>query len=75
MTITANGKPVTVSGELSVTKLLAETKVEMPEYVTVQLDGEILKRADFDSVIVKDGAVVEYLYYMGGGSAGTGRNA
>jgi sulfur carrier protein len=67
MTITANGKPVAISGELSVTKLLEETKVEMPEYVTVQLNGEILKQADFDSTIVKDGAVVEYLYYMGGG--------
>lgn len=69
MTIIANGKPVEIAGEMSVTKLLEETKVEMPEYVTVQLNGEILKRAAFDETIVRDGAVVEYLYYMGGGSA------
>jgi sulfur carrier protein len=67
VTISANGKAVEVSGEITVTRLLEETKVEMPEYVTVQLDGEILQRAAFDKTIVREGAVVEYLYYMGGG--------
>jgi sulfur carrier protein len=69
MTITVNGKQIEISGEISVTKLLEETKVEMPEYVTVQLNGEILRRADFDGITVGDSAVVEYLYYMGGGRA------
>jgi sulfur carrier protein len=69
MTITANGKPVAISGEISVSKLLEEIKVEMPEYVSVQLDDEMLLRANFDTTIVKDGAVVEFLYYMGGGQA------
>jgi sulfur carrier protein len=67
MTITANGKPVELSGEISVTKLLEEIKVEMPDYVSVQLDDEMLLRADFDTTLVKEGAVVEFLYYMGGG--------
>jgi sulfur carrier protein len=65
--ITANGKPVEISGEISVAKLLEEIQVEMPEYVSVQLDDEMLLRADFDTTLVKDGAVVEFLYYMGGG--------
>jgi sulfur carrier protein len=68
MTITANGQPVEIPREMTVAELLTETRVQMPEYVTVQLDGEILKRAAFDTTTVKDGAVVEYLYYMGGGS-------
>jgi len=67
MTITANGKTVELSGEMPVSRLLTEVKVEMPEYVSVQLNGEILDRAAFDSAIVKEGAVVEFLYYMGGG--------
>jgi sulfur carrier protein len=67
MIITANGKPVELSGEMSVSKLLEEIKVEMPEYVSVQLNDEMLLRANFDTTIVKDGAVVEFLYYMGGG--------
>jgi sulfur carrier protein len=67
VTITANGKPVEISGEISVTKLLEEINVEMPEYVSVQVNDEMILRADFDTTIVKEGAVVEFLYYMGGG--------
>ncbi|GHV82519.1 thiamine biosynthesis protein ThiS [Spirochaetia bacterium] len=67
MTITANGKPVEISGEISVTRLLDEIKVDMPEYVSVQINEEMIQRANFDTTIVKAGAVVEFLYYMGGG--------
>jgi sulfur carrier protein len=67
MLITANGKPAEISGEISVTKLLEEIKVEMPEYVSVQVNDEMILRVDFDTTIVKEGAVVEFLYYMGGG--------
>jgi sulfur carrier protein len=66
--ITANGKTLELSGELSVTQLLTEVQVEMPEYVSVQLNDEMILRADFDKTLVKEGAVVEFLYFMGGGS-------
>ncbi|MDR1301574.1 MAG: sulfur carrier protein ThiS [Treponema sp.] len=66
--ITANGKPHELSGELSVTQLLTEVQVEMPEYVSVQINDTMILRADFDQTLVKDGAVVEFLYFMGGGS-------
>jgi sulfur carrier protein len=66
--ISANGKNVEIPREMSVAKLLEEIKVEMPEYVSVQLNDEMLLRADFDTTMVKEGAVVEFLYYMGGGS-------
>jgi sulfur carrier protein len=69
MKITANGKPVEISGEMSVSKLLEEIKVEQPEYVSVQLNDEMLLRVNFDTTIVKDGAVLEFLYYMGGGAS------
>jgi sulfur carrier protein len=68
VTITANGKPVEISGEISVTRLLDEIKVEMPEYVSVQVNEEMILRANFDTTLIKDGAVVEFLYYMGGGA-------
>jgi sulfur carrier protein len=74
MNITVNGKPAEISGAITVSALLGEVKAEMPEYVSVQLDGEIIPRAGFDTTTVKEGAVVEFLYYMGGGtgSGGTG---
>jgi sulfur carrier protein len=75
VTITANGKPAEVSGEVSVTRMLEELKIRDPLYVTVQLNEELVPRSDFDTVIVQAGAVVEFLYYMGGGTGadGTGR--
>ncbi|MDR2797864.1 MAG: sulfur carrier protein ThiS [Treponema sp.] len=68
MRITANGKALELSGELSITQLLTEVQVEMPEYVSVQLNDKMILRADFDKTLVKEGAVVEFLYFMGGGS-------
>jgi sulfur carrier protein len=68
MRITANGKPLELPGELSVTQLLTEVRVEMPDYVSVQINDEMILRADFDKTLVKEGAVVEFLYFMGGGS-------
>jgi sulfur carrier protein len=72
MNITVNGKAAEISGEITVSALLGEVKAEMPEYVSVQLNGEIIARADFDTITVKEGAVVEFLYYMGGGHIGGG---
>jgi sulfur carrier protein len=31
------------------------------------LNGEILRRSEFDNTSVADGDVVEFLYFMGGG--------
>jgi sulfur carrier protein len=68
MRITVNGKPADVSGEVDINVLLDELKTQDALYVTVQLNGVILKREDFDSVTVKENDTVELLYFMGGGS-------
>jgi sulfur carrier protein len=73
MTITANGKPAELSGEVSVTRMLEELKVSDPLYVTVQLNDKLIPRTGFDTVMVADGAVVEFLYYMGGGVPADGQ--
>ena len=52
---------------ISVLKLLEQENVEMPEYVSVSINEEFVKREDFDKRIVKDGDEVEFLYFMGGG--------
>ncbi|GLI39421.1 sulfur carrier protein ThiS [Geobacter hydrogenophilus] len=71
MNLTVNGKPSTIDGSerLNVTGLLAALKVAQAAYVTVELNGEVLEREAFDATIVKDGDAVEFLYFMGGGSA------
>lgn len=69
MNLTVNGKPSTVDGaeSLNVTELLVVLKVAQAEYVTVELNGEVLEREAFEATIVKNGDTVEFLYFMGGG--------
>jgi sulfur carrier protein len=67
MTVMANGKRLELPGGINVTRLLVEARAEMPEYVSVQVNDRMLVREDFDTTIIYDGDVVEFLYYMGGG--------
>lgn len=71
MQLIVNGKPENLEGKdsLSITTLLDELKVKDALYVTVELNGEILDRPVFDNTLVKDGDTLEFLYFMGGGSA------
>ena len=70
MNLTVNGKPASITEQspLSVTRLLEALQVAQREYVSVELNGDILDRGDFEGVTVKDGDIVEFLYFMGGGS-------
>ena len=68
MKLVINGEEATVQGEaLSVTELLKARKVDMPEMVSVELNGNFLDRDTYNSTQVKDGDKVEFLYFMGGG--------
>lgn len=68
MKITANGKDVLLEKEVTVKELLGTQKVEMQDYVTVQINDEFIAREDFETLIVREGDVVEFLYFMGGGT-------
>ena len=68
MTLSINGKEITVDKPLSVSALLEHQDVESPDMVSVQVNGEILEREDFDSTTGSEGDQVEFLYFMGGGS-------
>lgn len=67
MKITVNGNEVIAEKELTVDELLVVAKVEMPEYVTVQVNDELVDRENFSTTLLKDGDAVEFLYFMGGG--------
>ena len=67
MTIQINGEPADISGEMTITELLTVREVRMPDMVTVELNGEVLKRADFQATTIKAGDKIEFLYFMGGG--------
>ncbi len=67
MRLTVNGKEADFRDELTVSALLVEENVKMPDMVSVELNGEIIKRSDFEGTALADGDKVEFLYFMGGG--------
>ncbi len=67
MKIVINGKEVNSGDGLTVNELLVEQEVKMPDMVSVEVNGQILKRSNFETAVLKEGDKVEFLYFMGGG--------
>lgn len=67
MKVQINGEAAELREGLSISDLLVECKVQMPDMVSVELNGEILSRNDFPMTQVRNGDRVEFLYFMGGG--------
>ena len=67
---------ISINGELSefsdatinISKLLEIQRVESPEMVAVQINGEFVDMDKYPSTYLKSGDDVEFLYFMGGGS-------
>lgn len=68
MTITVSGTKKEVADGLTLPQLIEAEKVETPEYVTVSINEEFVKKPDIESTVLKEGDNVEFLYFMGGGS-------
>lgn len=68
MTITVAGNKKEYEDGLNITTLVEKENVENPLYVTVTVNDEFVERDNFDRTILKDGDVVEFLYFMGGGA-------
>jgi sulfur carrier protein len=70
MKITINGKETEIAKnrERTIDSLLEELDVSQRLYVTVELNGEILDRAAYETTPVNEGDVIEFLYFMGGGA-------
>ncbi len=67
MKIKVNNKVQALEDEINLTELLVKNKVEMPEMVSVQLNGEFVKKEDFKTTVIKKDDEVDFLYFMGGG--------
>ncbi len=68
MKLIMNGKEKNLAEGLTISQLLIEQKVKMPEMVSVELNGQILTRSEFESRTLNEGDKVEFLYFMGGGN-------
>lgn len=67
MNIKVNGTELTLEREITIKELLNLQQVEMQDYVTVQINEELIDRKMFDSTTLKENDSVEFLYFMGGG--------
>jgi O-acetylhomoserine (thiol)-lyase len=68
MKVKINGKDEAVEKEnLSIAELLIINKVDMPDMVSVELNGTMLDRSQYKTAYLKEGDAVEFLYFMGGG--------
>ncbi|MEK6197392.1 MAG: sulfur carrier protein ThiS [Desulfobacterales bacterium] len=69
MQITVNGETNELKeSEVNLLKLLELRKVESPEMVAVQLNGEFVEMSSYGSTYIKSGDAIEFLFFMGGGS-------
>jgi len=66
MRIKINGKDEEVK-EGTILELLRTKKIE-PNMVTVELNSKILDRKEYETARIQEGAVIEFLYFMGGGT-------
>ena len=66
MTIRLNGDPHEIPEPMSVSALLQRLDVDARR-VAVELNLTVVKRALYDSAIVKDGDEVEVVNFVGGG--------
>ena len=66
--ITVNGEAQEVQLPLNLTELIKQNDVQQPEMVSVQVNDDFVDRTEWDGLQIKEGDVVDFLYFMGGGS-------
>ena len=68
--IQLNGKPQEINAGMTVSDLLLKWKIR-PELVTVEVNEHILQKLDYETTELKQEDVVNFVFYMGGGSNGS----
>jgi thiamine biosynthesis protein ThiS len=61
-----NGEPRDVEENLSLPKLIVDLTLK-PEQIAIELNHEVVRRAQWPSVTLKAGDVVEIVHFVGGG--------
>ncbi len=70
MIITVNGEKQTVERrELILSELLVMNKVDKPDMVSVQVNGQFVDKMEYGLKKIGDNDEVDFLYFVGGGRA------
>ena len=65
-TITLNGEPYHLDGEARLSALIVALKMR-PTRIAVELNREVVPKADYDKTILKAGDQLEIINFVGGG--------
>ena len=68
MVVTIAGEKKEINEGTNVAQLIIDENVENADYVTVTINDEFVDSENFDSTVINENDVVEFLYFMGGGS-------
>lgn len=68
MIITVAGNKKEYEEGITLTALIEKEDIENAQYVTVTINDEFVERDNFPVTIIKEGDVIEFLYFMGGGA-------
>ena len=70
MIITVNGEKQTVEmRELVLSELLVMNKVDKPDMVSVQVNGQFVDKMEYGLRRIAENDEVDFLYFVGGGRA------
>lgn len=67
--ITVNGNAQALENPTTLAQLIALNNITQPDMVSVQLNEEFVNQKDYESIELKDGDEVDFLYFMGGGQS------
>jgi sulfur carrier protein len=66
MKITVNGETKEVAPKTTLVSLITGMGLN-PDTVVAECDGKIIKRDEYDSLVLQDGNVLELIRFVGGG--------
>lgn len=66
--IIVNGKNQEVTLPLTLVDLIKLNNILQPDMVSIQVNEEFVERSEFETLSLKEGDQVDFLYFMGGGA-------
>jgi len=66
MEITVNGETKEIAPKTTLVSLITDMGLN-PDTVVIECDGKIIKRDEYDSLVLQEGNVLELIRFVGGG--------
>lgn len=70
MRIVVSGQEKNLDRAVTISTLLQELQVLMPDMVSVSVNGNFVPREEYGTRATAEGDEIEFLYFMGGGAVG-----